>query len=62
MFSFDVFRSFIAVHRTLLDACRTLIVWLTSLFIYYAIDEVAVVFLRYLFITLNSAIDLLQDL
>ena len=29
-----------AVHRTLVDACRTIVVWAASLVIYYGIDEV----------------------
>ncbi|XP_065058715.1 solute carrier family 35 member F6-like [Rhopilema esculentum] len=38
-FGLSVTKSLTAVHRTLLDACRTLVVWVVSLFIYYAIDE-----------------------
>ncbi|KAK0042295.1 solute carrier family 35 member F6-like isoform X1 [Biomphalaria pfeifferi] len=38
-FGLAVTRSLTAVHRTLIDACRTIIVWLASLFVYYAIDE-----------------------
>lgn len=31
---------FLAVHRTLIDACRTIVVWLVDLFIHYVFDEV----------------------
>lgn len=37
-FGLAVTRSLTAVHRTLIDACRTILVWLASLFIYYVID------------------------
>ena len=32
--------SFLAVHRTLIDACRTIVVWLVDLFIHYVFTEV----------------------
>ncbi|KAH9505180.1 hypothetical protein Btru_058892 [Bulinus truncatus] len=38
-FGLAVTRSLTAVHRTLIDACRTIIVWLASLFVYYAINK-----------------------
>jgi len=38
-FGLSVTKSLTAVHRTLLDACRTLVVWITSLFIYYVVDK-----------------------
>eukprot|EP00794_Sanderia_malayensis_P020372 gene20372-22381_t len=38
-FGLSVTKALTAVHRTLLDACRTLVVWVISLFIYYVIDE-----------------------
>ncbi|GFO15881.1 solute carrier family 35 member f6-like [Plakobranchus ocellatus] len=38
-FGLAVTRSLTAVHRTLIDACRTIIVWVTSLFIYYVADK-----------------------
>jgi len=31
---------FLAVHRTLVDACRTIVVWAVDLFIYYVFDKV----------------------
>ncbi|XP_059140313.1 solute carrier family 35 member F6-like [Physella acuta] len=37
-FGLAVTRSLTAVHRTLIDACRTIIVWLASLFVYYVIN------------------------
>lgn len=38
-FGLSITKTLTAVHRTLLDACRTIIVWVASLFIYYAVDE-----------------------
>ncbi|CAL1536291.1 unnamed protein product [Lymnaea stagnalis] len=38
-FGLAVTRSLTAVHRTLIDACRTIIVWLASLFVYYVINK-----------------------
>ncbi|XP_078001326.1 solute carrier family 35 member F6-like [Glandiceps talaboti] len=38
-FGLAVTKSLTAVHRTLIDACRTMLVWLVSLFIYYTIDK-----------------------
>ncbi|KAK3781244.1 hypothetical protein RRG08_065975 [Elysia crispata] len=38
-FGLAVTRSLTAVHRTLIDACRTIIVWGCSLFIYYVADK-----------------------
>ncbi|XP_035824094.1 solute carrier family 35 member F6 isoform X2 [Aplysia californica] len=38
-FGLAITRSLTAVHRTLIDACRTIIVWLAALFIYYVVDK-----------------------
>jgi len=34
----SVTASLTAVHRTLIDACRTLLIWVVDLFIYYVIS------------------------
>lgn len=39
-----------AVHRTLIDACRTMLVWGADLIIYYAFDKVSVLLLKRLWI------------
>eukprot|EP00116_Pleurobrachia_bachei_P016499 sb/3476761/ len=36
-FGLSVTKSLTAVHRTLIDACRTILVWIIDLFIHYAI-------------------------
>ncbi|KAK6183553.1 hypothetical protein SNE40_011011 [Patella caerulea] len=38
-FGLAVTKSLTAVHRTLIDACRTILVWVVDLFIYYAADK-----------------------
>ncbi|XP_027050889.1 solute carrier family 35 member F6-like isoform X2 [Pocillopora damicornis] len=38
-FGLSVTKSLTAVHRTLIDACRTIVVWLVDLFIHYVFDE-----------------------
>ncbi|XP_021378022.1 solute carrier family 35 member F6-like [Mizuhopecten yessoensis] len=38
-FGLAVTKSLTAVHRTLIDACRTIIVWGIDLFVYYAFDK-----------------------
>lgn len=38
-FGLAVTKSLTAVHRTLIDACRTIMVWGVDLFIYYAADK-----------------------
>ncbi|XP_070577855.1 solute carrier family 35 member F6-like [Ptychodera flava] len=38
-FGLAVTKSLTAVHRTLIDACRTMLVWLTSLLIYYVFSK-----------------------
>ncbi|XP_033736319.1 solute carrier family 35 member F6-like [Pecten maximus] len=38
-FGLAVTKSLTAVHRTLIDACRTMLVWGMDLFIYYAFDK-----------------------
>ncbi|XP_064622431.1 solute carrier family 35 member F6-like [Lineus longissimus] len=38
-FGLAVTKSLTAVHRTLLDACRTIVVWIVDLIIYYAFDK-----------------------
>ncbi|XP_072032617.1 solute carrier family 35 member F6-like [Amphiura filiformis] len=38
-FGLAVTKSLTAVHRTLIDACRTIVVWVVDLFIFYLIDE-----------------------
>ncbi|KAL8602688.1 hypothetical protein ACOMHN_058641 [Nucella lapillus] len=38
-FGLAVTKSLTAVHRTLIDACRTILVWGVDLFIYYAFDK-----------------------
>ncbi|XP_077867944.1 solute carrier family 35 member F6-like [Saccoglossus kowalevskii] len=38
-FGLAVTKSLTAVHRTLIDACRTIVVWVVSLFIYYAFGQ-----------------------
>ncbi|CAH1263583.1 SLC35F6 [Branchiostoma lanceolatum] len=38
-FGLAVTKSLTAVHRTLIDACRTIMVWLVSLFIHYAVSK-----------------------
>lgn len=35
-----------AVHRTLIDACRTMLVWGADLIIYYAFDKVSCLILK----------------
>eukprot|EP01098_Paradermamoeba_levis_P009216 TRINITY_DN3823_c0_g1_i1.p1 TRINITY_DN3823_c0_g1~~TRINITY_DN3823_c0_g1_i1.p1 ORF type:complete len:401 (-),score=103.01 TRINITY_DN3823_c0_g1_i1:69-1271(-) len=37
-FGLSVTKSLTSVHRTLIDACRTVLVWACSLFIYYVVD------------------------
>ncbi|XP_071484000.1 solute carrier family 35 member F6-like [Diadema antillarum] len=37
-FGLSVTKSLTAVHRTLIDACRTIVVWIVGLIIYYAFD------------------------
>ncbi|XP_054756544.2 solute carrier family 35 member F6-like isoform X1 [Lytechinus pictus] len=37
-FGLSVTKSLTAVHRTLIDACRTIVVWIVGLVIYYAFD------------------------
>ncbi|XP_030833040.1 solute carrier family 35 member F6 [Strongylocentrotus purpuratus] len=37
-FGLSVTRSLTAVHRTLIDACRTIVVWIVGLVIYYGFD------------------------
>jgi drug/metabolite transporter (DMT)-like permease len=39
LFGMLVTQSFTAVHRTILEAVRTMCIWVTNLFIYYAITE-----------------------
>ncbi|KAH3856305.1 hypothetical protein DPMN_098891 [Dreissena polymorpha] len=38
-FGLAVTRSLTAVHRTLIDACRTIMVWVVDMLIYYAFDK-----------------------
>ncbi|CAH1793269.1 unnamed protein product [Owenia fusiformis] len=38
-FGLAVTKSLTAVHRTLIDACRTIVVWITGLVIYYFFDK-----------------------
>ncbi|XP_074658914.1 solute carrier family 35 member F6-like [Tubulanus polymorphus] len=38
-FGLAVTKSLTAVHRTLIDACRTILVWIVDLVIYYAFDK-----------------------
>ncbi|KAJ7382373.1 hypothetical protein OS493_035434 [Desmophyllum pertusum] len=38
-FGLSVTKSLTAVHRTLIDACRTIVVWLVDLFVYYVFHE-----------------------
>ncbi|ESO96502.1 hypothetical protein LOTGIDRAFT_159919, partial [Lottia gigantea] len=38
-FGLAVTKSLTAVHRTLIDACRTIMVWVVDLFIYYVFDK-----------------------
>ncbi|XP_067682026.1 solute carrier family 35 member F6-like [Haliotis asinina] len=38
-FGLSVTKSLTAVHRTLIDACRTMLVWGADLFIFYAFDK-----------------------
>lgn len=38
-FGLSVTKSLTAVHRTLVDACRTIVVWVVDLFIYYVFDK-----------------------
>ncbi|XP_033127912.1 solute carrier family 35 member F6-like [Anneissia japonica] len=38
-FGLSVTKSLTAVHRTLIDACRTILVWFVDLIIYYAFDK-----------------------
>lgn len=38
-FGLTLTKSLTAVHRTLIDACRTIVVWAIELFIYYVIHE-----------------------
>ncbi|KAK3597431.1 hypothetical protein CHS0354_040171 [Potamilus streckersoni] len=38
-FGLAVTRSLTAVHRTLIDACRTILVWIVDLIIYYSFDK-----------------------
>ncbi|XP_020622439.1 solute carrier family 35 member F6-like isoform X1 [Orbicella faveolata] len=38
-FGLSVTKSLTAVHRTLVDACRTIVVWAVDLFIYYVFDK-----------------------
>ena len=35
---------FSAVHRTLIDACRTILVWMMDLLIFYAFDKVIIIY------------------
>ena len=37
-FGLSVTKNLTAVHRTLIDACRTIIVWATELIVFYAVD------------------------
>ncbi|KAL5009135.1 hypothetical protein ScPMuIL_014716 [Solemya velum] len=38
-FGLAVTRSLTAVHRTLIDACRTILVWVVDLFVFYVFDK-----------------------
>jgi hypothetical protein len=39
-----MFLSVSAVQRTLIDACRTIMVWMMELLIFYAFDKVIIIY------------------